>query len=175
MKIRRMIRTGWILITAIICLLMIACSSDDYSEGGLRYHLWFSSSYNEDNQHYTVSVPWDAKSDIRYNAWLWMEFKDDQDSNDYLENYNRGKDWYLECDASWIMLEHKSGKVTSQYNRVDLIIQDNESDTDREAIIYMTVPEAVSGEQSLVIRQYGRNNQAKTGERFCIHHHVSKP
>lgn len=164
---------GMAVLMVIVCSLMAACSSDNdeyakYAEGGLRYNLWFSSTYDKDYYGGTVDVPYDARSDDSYFAWLRLEFMDDQDSNDYLETYNRNKDWYLECNASWILLENRSGKVTSKLKRVNLTIQDNESDRDREAIIYMTVPEAVSGEQSLIIHQYGRSHRAKTGENYSI-------
>ena len=160
---------GMAVLMVIVCSLMAACSSnDDENEGGLYYYLWFRSSDYKENVAGTLDVPCNSKSDGGYYAYLMLQFENELYPDKPLAEYNRRADWYLECNASWIMLENRSGKVTSKLKRVNLTIQDNESDREREAIIYLTVPDAINGEQSLILRQYGRSHRAKTGENYSI-------
>lgn len=111
----------------------------------------------------------DGDSDIPdysyVNYWLEVD-KEDFDywtgQTDLKVNFDdgtpKGSEWNLSCDVPWVKLRYTRGKVNGYQERVPITIEDNFNYEDREAHIYLDVPNVIpyfSRLATVTLYQYG--------------------
>lgn len=125
---------------------------DDYDISKAYYYLY----YGVDND-LEPNVNWTVTYDPN-DPFLRLEFS---------ESIPKGSDWYLECDASWVNLRNTHGRVSQTIERIPITIEDNTNYDDREAYIYLNVPDGKpmsTTYTTVTIRQYGYNTHLSRGK-----------
>ena len=120
----------------------VACGGDDdgdsYADSGYRL------TYN--GTDYNPYISWNG---AWAHAHLHLEFD---------KGIPKGSDWYLDCDANWVKLRNKTGKVNTTVDNIPITIENNMNYEDREAVVYLDVPNGLASStwtSTVVIHQYG--------------------
>ena len=130
------------------CVLLSACDNDDdkgIRDDDLLYQLDYKNGPEVTEWNNSPYVDW---NNSMISSFLTMEFGD---------GIPKGADWYLECDESWIKLRNH-GQIRLTYETIPITIEDNTSYNNREAHIYLSVPEGIpmsSSHTTIKIHQYG--------------------
>ena len=132
--------------------ILTACGSsddgDDYDISKAYYYLFY-----DDNIWIETEVDWS----VIYDQYLTLEFS---------ESIPKGSEWYLECDASWVKLRNTHGRVSLTRERIPITIEDNANYDDREAYVYLNVPDGKpmsTTYTTVTIHQYGYNSHLSRG------------
>lgn len=131
----------WCLLVSIFAL--TACGSKDVDTKSKKYSLAFN-----DMGARMITLDWDGEN--HYGGYyLYLNFD---------EGVPNGTDWFLGCDQSWVEFLNAQGRVSMKSELVPFTFKNNENYDDREAHIYLNVPDGdpeSSLESTVTVHQYG--------------------
>lgn len=150
-----------------LMVLFVACGGDDDDGPQLESHYYLGYKSKGEQMAY---LEWENSATTTY-------LRLDVDAG-----VPKGSEWYLECDASWIKLRNTHGKINPYKDnyyteQIPFTIEDNTNYEDREANIYLDVPNGypISTDYTTVtIHQYGLDTHLKWGKSVSFKTNRSK-
>ncbi len=139
----------WCLLVSIFAL--TACGSKDVDNKSKKYSL----AFNDLEEHWAY-IEWDGEQYISNSLYLKFD-----------EGVPEGAEWYLECDEPWVEIVNKHGRVSARWESIPIKIKNNEDYDNREAHIYLNVPEGSpesSFETTATVCQNGYSYYLDKGE-----------
>lgn len=141
---------------------LVSCSKDGNDEPELSSY--YSLNYKDEGVHMAY-FNWENSSTAPY---LKLQFD---------EGIPQGADWFLECNESWVKIDYPRGRVNGSWETVRFSVEDNTDYDDREAHIYLNIPEGNPGstDQAYVtLHQYGYESHLSSGRSFSFTTNRSK-
>lgn len=145
------------------CSLVLCVTSCSKSEKNVSSK--YSLAFNDMGVR-MITYDWDGENN--YVGHLYLNFD---------EGVPRGADWFLGCDQPWVEFLNAQGRVSMKSELVSFTFKNNESYDNREAHIYLNVPEGdpeSSLESTVTVYQYGYNYYLDQGKTILLKTNRSK-